>query len=229
MIEKMKERDELRDKFVGRNLLIMTTDTNILSLTGNTREFENIIFKEIQIIDIDKDCNLVGLNYNGDKFIVRNDFIEDLVIKNTNELEIRLESFFDEGSIKTATIFKDNKSFDNWIYTVVGTKEKKFEDICIIKKYQDKDRYIKVNALEFIPNLKMELNKDKSIVFQFNSKRDAFEMIEMDNIGFERFDKGFYYGKNELKKAIADICNQYKPFLKEKDSFIQKIKNIIKK
>lgn len=229
MIEKMRERDELKSKFIGKNLLIISTDTNFLSPTSGQRMVENIGFEKIQVVDVDEECNLIGLVHTDDKFVIENKFINDLVIENIDELKIKLKDFFNGNATKTATIFSTYRKFNDGRHSVLSLEEKSFKNIATIKEYQNKDDYIEIDAVELIPNLKMELNKNKPLVFQFIPERNLFRIRKVDNIGFSEFEQGFYYGQKELEKAIDDICAQYSSFLKNKGSFLNKIKNILKR
>lgn len=274
MIEKMKKRDELRNKlenkFIGRNVLLICNCINVLHRNELRETVKNIKFKKIKIVNVDSELNLIGIKYKNNiltnnnskkKILIKNKFIEDLIILDTNELQDILNKFITGESIKTALIRPDTRSSYGITHSVIDIKETNLNDICVARHYQGNCQYIETNVLKYIPNLKMEISEDKPLIFQFNTSLNYFELTEVNNIGYKEFEQGLYFGLKELNKAIDIICNKYSLFLENrynnkniditdnpffdnviynnfsennsninnKDTIIEKIKNIFKK
>lgn len=224
MIGEMKKRDELADKFVGKNILLLTTDTNILSTSKSEKRFDNLRFKEMKVIDITKDYGLVAISSNDTSVIIEKDVLCEAVIENIEKLESILKRFI-EGNNINITYIEDlyqRKLFSRKIEKI-NIKNLTTLKVKIQGGIQEE------NALDCIPAFKVEIMKDKPILFQFASRRDTFEIRGMDDIGYRDFEKGCFYGYKELDKAIDDICKHYSQFLLNEDESDNKNSNILKK
>lgn len=228
MIEEMKKRDELADRFVGKNILLLTTDTNILSISKPKKKFGNLIFREMNVVDTTKDYGIVVTNANGKRVTIKEDIISEAVIESTKELKSSLKKLVEGREIKVALISENYEFLIGTKLVSSKTKGINIEDITTLRT-ETKNEIIEENMLDYIPSFKMEITEEKPILFQFVPRRDTLEIGKMDDIGYRDFEKGCFYGYNELDKAIDDICKHYSQFLPSEDESDNKNSNIFKK